>query len=271
MLTGALEEAGPQAKKGLWIEQTTLFGAGCGDIGGNLVKLHQGSQVLWTVLDAIAPRMPIYVGDRVLADQSGALIGTIDGPTVLRAADGRLQGAPELKALGTEYLYTSPTAPEVAAIPLYQQGDTIRLQTARIGQGMHRSFNLRLVDTDPNVDTRIDSGAYWSPDGRYLQLAVHYPDAGGKCGSGDDTVTFLAPVVVKGEWKGELKVRVKAPTPLYQATGESWNRQMGEAKRTVAAGETFTVKGTGTSPKPFLVVEGDGILLVDPSQLEWVQ
>lgn len=273
MLTGGVESAGSPATQGLWLEQTSLFPGGCGgDGGGNLVKVHQGEKVLWTVLDGIAPQTPVYKGSRLLADGSSALVGTIDGPALLRLADGTLQPSAELKALGSPYLYASPTSPvEVAADPDWQGVGSYLLRVARLGQaGPYRTFDLKATKSEQNVDIQVDSGAYWSPDGRYLQLAVHYPDAGGKCGSGDDLLTLLAPVVVKGEWKGPLQVQTKAAVTLYSATQQSGAWRMGAPVRTVAAGERLTVKGAGPYPKPYIVVEGDGILLADPSQLEWV-
>lgn len=272
VFTGAIESAGPPATKGLRLVQAPLFPAGCGESGGSLVKLYQGNQVLWTVLDAVTPMDYRFGGTRILADGQGALIGTKDGPTVLRAADGTLQAVPELKALGSSLLYASPASANlVAAAPRWAQDGSYLLNVKQIGQaGQPRTFSLLATTKEQGVGVTIDSGAYWSADGRYLQVAVNYPMAGGKCGGGDDDTTFLAPVVRKGEWKATLQVRTKAPTSLYAVTRESDTWKMGAPLRTVAAGERFTVKGISSYPKPMLVVEGDGILLADPSQLEWV-
>lgn len=278
MLTGALEPAGPAAKSGLWVEQSSLFAPSCAsDGGGNLVRIGQGERLLWTVIDAVAPVNHAFAGTRILAGGAGALLQTVDGPSILRLPGGTLQVAPELKALGSSRLYASPLDPDlVASDPFYESAAdhyTIRLQ--RLGQSAPAFLFQIQAERGPGTDVRLASSAYWSPDGRYLQVAVSFPDAGGKCSFGDDESTLLDPVVLQGDYQGSLSVRAKLPTRLYAAQKEGEDWVQGAEIGPVLAGETFKVKGVVLTPSKLLLVErpgvGEGLIPVSRSALEWVK
>jgi hypothetical protein len=253
------------------LEQRDLLESDCGGGTGSQLKIFQGDQVQYSLLDAVAPRDPRFFGSPVFADGKSAVISTSSGPAVLNLADGTMKAAPELKALGSPYMLADPSSSvTVAAIPLQQPDGSYRLRVGYVGmKTLDRDWTFKPGKAPSGTELRIKSDSYF--DGPYLQVAVSYPPEGGHCGGADSAATFLGPVLVKGDWKGSLQVRVKSPVSLLAING--WT--LGAPLRTVSAQTVFTAKRiVSTNSAYYLVValpEGEGALRVDPNSLEWVQ
>lgn len=254
-------------------QQSTYLASGCSDAGIHQVKVYQGEQVRYRVLDAVAPSTRDFRGSPILGDGTRLVVGTSDGPAILDMATGSLQGAPELRALGSPYLLAAPSSvPTVATIPQLQKDGTYRIQVSAIGRsGDPRAWTLKPGPAPTGAEVRIRSNSYWSADGTNLQVSVSYPDAGGRCGGADPVDTHLNPVVVKGDFKGALQVRIKAPVQAYaMASGK-----LGAPLRTVAAQSVLTVQrieliSAGRYALVVALPEGEGAIPVDRASLEWV-